>query len=115
MSENRPTLKECLAHGEKIRKRCREALIHIGKSPDYHIYDLEYEELFSLRESRERNYLIKVKQYFDGLSTKQRRIFVAEVLEKDRIYPFWFYDERYEMKDYEQHRRAFLLSLRSAL
>lgn len=111
---NSSILNECLAHSENIRQRFRHALLNIGKSPDYHVYDLDYDELIHLPNAREKAFLIKVRQFYDGLDYEKKRIFVNEVLEKHRVYPFWFYDYD-NLLEFERNRKSVLLSLRSAI
>ena len=66
-----------LRHEESIRKRYRAYLLQIGKSPDYHVYDLRYDELLRLPPSHARSFLIKIRRYFDSLDEKGKRILVA--------------------------------------
>ena len=100
-------------HEESIRKRYRAYLLQIGKSPDYHVYDLRYDELLRLPPSHARSFLIKIRRFFDSLDEKGKRILVAEVLEKHRVYPFWFYDENlFTPREFEMKRREVFSYLR---
>ena len=77
----------------RIRDRYRYSLSAIGASMDYHVYDITERFLSFAKPGKERNYIVRCKRYFDSLGYNQRRCFLAEVLEKGRVYPFWFTSE----------------------
>lgn len=81
---------ELMEKAKRIKSHYRACLIRVGKSPDYHIYDLRYAFLSHLRDSQAKRYLLRVKRFYDGLSDDDKAIFVAEILERDRHYPFWY-------------------------
>ena len=105
------TLSDSLAYAEKLRRKYRESLIAVGKSPDYHVYDLTVAFLSSLRPCTASRCLIAVKHFYDSLGVRDQAIFVNEVLEKDRHYPFWFMDGRFAKNEYEKCRTALLCRL----
>ena len=103
------TLNESVAHAAALSRKYRECLLKVGKSPDYHIYDLSYDFLRNLKPSKAASFLTRVRRFYDDLSPKDQRIFIAEVLELNRHYPFWFLGEKYRAGEFEQ-RKAGLLS-----
>ena len=86
---------------KRIRARYREALLSVGKSPDYHIYDLSPEFLNSLKDSKAKRFLVNLRRYFMDLAEEDQRFFVMEVLEVGRHYPFWYLDG-YTRRQYEK-------------
>ena len=85
---------------EQIRKKYREALLRVGKSPDYHIFDISAEFLSGLRDSKAKRFLLSLRRYFFSLKEEDRRIFVMDILENGRHYPFW-YMEDFSRREYE--------------
>ena len=109
------TIKQCLAHGEEVRAKYRKSLLFIGKSPDYHIADLSLYYLYGLKGSRAKQYLIKVRRFYEALNESDQRIFVYEVLEKKRHYLFWFLGEDWKPGEFERMRDRVLLDTRRSL
>ena len=99
---------------ERMRKRYRQALLSVGKSPDYHIFDLSNEFIGSLKDSQAKRFLFGLKRYFATLSEEDRRIFVNDILESGRHYPFWYLED-YTRRVYEQKLRAIVEEVPSCL
>ena len=89
---------------EDLRGKYRCALLSVGKSPDYHIFDLSSEFINGLKDSKAKRYLYVLKQYFASLPIQDQKIFVYDVLEAGRHYPFW-YLENYTRRTYESRLR----------
>ena len=106
-------LDESIVHAERINRRYRACLLKVGKSPDYHIYDLSYEFLRYLKPSKEAKFLLRVKRFYENLNDKDKDIFVAEVLERNRHYPFWFLGEKYRNGEFEKRRAGVLAEVGS--
>ena len=79
-----------------LRKAFRLALLELGKSPDYHIYDLTDDFLLGRKEGTSRRLLIRVKQIFDGLKPEEQKYFNYECLERERHYRFWYLGDYHE-------------------
>ena len=90
-----------------IRDRFRQSLLSIGQSPDTHVFDLEHQDLAYARISPERTFLIRVKCYYENLNARDRRMFLAEVLEKDRMYRFWYLSEYKDSVFHLRQRRLY--------
>ncbi len=97
-----------------IRRRYRQALLSIGKSPDYHLFDLTPEFLAGIKNAKTRNFLIKLSRYFDSLDGENKRIFIMDVLESGRHYPFWYMDA-FPRRDYERRLRSVVSEVPSCL
>ena len=109
------TIEECIEHGAHIRKRYRACLLEVGKSPDYHIYDLTLKELRGMRASDAKRFLLKLVAYYLNLCDEEKALFVREILEKDRHYRFWFYDTSFPAAEFERRRNNAYRNLRMAL
>ncbi len=105
----------CLERADELRRKYRAALLKVGKSPDYHIYDLTIDFLTSLKESREKRFLLKVKRFYMGLGERDRGLFVREVLEKDRHYAFWFLGEHFKRGEFERLKHSLLTRVNYSL
>lgn len=68
----------------------RQALIDIGHSPDFHIYDLDREELVRKSHLTAGRYLLDLYDFYMSLDPLDRAVFVSEVLERGRHYRFWW-------------------------
>ena len=104
-------LQLALDRAETIRTRYRACLLKLGKSPDYHIYDLTYAFLATAKPTVYARALAKLKHFYDDLDVEDKPIFVNEVLEKNRHYPFWFMGEGYRRNEFETRREELLLRL----
>ncbi len=93
------------ARMERMKERYRNALLSVGKSPDYHIFDLSTGFLEHLKDTRAKRYLFSLRSFFVGLDQEQQRIFVMEILERGRHYPFWYLEE-YTRREYAQKLMA---------
>ena len=108
------TLQDCIDYADAVRKKYRISLLSIGKSPDTHIYHLSEERIDGFGHKRERLFLKKVLAFYAGLLPKDRSIFVAEVLEKHRHYPFWFMED-YREKEFVRRKDSILKKVSYAL
>ncbi len=99
---------------KRVRKRYREALLSVGKSPDYHIFDLSPDFLAALKDSKAKRYLFGLRHFFANLDDEKRRIFVMDVLEVGRHYQFWYLDE-YSHRQYEQILREIVKGVPACL
>ncbi|MCR5348160.1 MAG: hypothetical protein K6E59_00930 [Bacilli bacterium] len=97
-----------LVHADEVRLRYRKALKAVGKSMDYHVYDLSYSFLASLRACPEAGYLLRVRRFYDALDSCDRMIFVNEILEKDRHYRFWFMGQEFRKGEFEARKSGLL-------
>lgn len=68
----------------------RQALIEVGYSPDYHIYNLDSSFLFRHQEKASAKFLLMVRDFYRSLPDYEKRIFVCEYLEAGRHYPYWW-------------------------
>lgn len=107
------TLDQSVAHASEINRKYRDSLLKVGKSPDYHIYDLSYDFLRNLKPSKAQSFLLRVKRFYEELSPKDQRIFIAEVLELNRHYQFWFLGEKYRAGEFEQRKAGLLARVNS--
>ena len=69
----------------------RNALLALGKSASTHIYELQDSYLLGVQDKEEGRFLGKLKRLYDTLTYLKKKIFLAESLEKGRVYPFWYY------------------------
>ena len=88
----------------RVRNQYRSALLSVGKSPDYHIFDLSLDFLQNLKDSKAKRFLMNLRFFFIGLGNKEKQIFVLDILEMGRHYPFW-YLETYTRRAYEEKLR----------
>ena len=91
-----------------LKKKYRACLLESGKSPDYHIYDLSYRFIQSIRKRSCRIFLLEIKRYYDGLGKKDQSIFLREVLEAKRHYPFWFLGAGFRRGEYEMRKKKIM-------
>ena len=91
----------------------RQCLINLGKSPDYHIYDLDEDFLYSCQDKVEGKFLRKVKEYYLSLDCLERIMFVNDCLEKGRHYKFWYLNF-YFVKDYTEKLKQCFSSIARA-
>lgn len=98
----------------KMRKRYRESLLYVGKSPDYHIFDLSTDFLDNLKDSKAKRFLNGLRRYFIRLDEEKKRIFVCDILEFGRHYPFWYIEE-YTRREYERILREVVEEVPSCL
>lgn len=67
----------------------REILLEAGYSPDSHVEELTPIYLLSRQKDRNVQKVIEMRCFIKELSPLERKVFILEVLEKDRHYPFW--------------------------
>ena len=70
----------------------RYALMGVGHSPDFHLYDLDR---IYLRHKGNASavFLLRVLDFYSfDLDDMERRIFICDCLERGRHYPWWYYE-----------------------
>lgn len=67
----------------------REILLEAGYSPDSHVEELTPIYLLSRRTDENVQKVIEMRYFIRKLSPLERKVFVLEILEKDRHYPYW--------------------------
>lgn len=96
---------------EMFRKWFRRVLLEAGYSPDAHLYEICPLYLFLGRPDERRKKIIAARLFYESLLPLEKEIFIFEILEKGRHYPFWNYgllsDEETEKKSDEILRRAY--------
>ena len=100
-------LQDCIAYADLVRKKFRSCLLAIGKSPDTHIYDLTPKILEGRGFPKERAFLLKVLAFYEELLPKDKEVFIAEVIERYRHYPYWFLED-YPEKDFAKRKDSVL-------
>ena len=101
------TIQDCIDYADAVRRNYRASLLAIGKSPDAHIYDLTLESIQGRNLLRQRLFLEKVLRFYGQLNPKDKAIFIAEVLEKHRHYPYWFMED-FREKDFARRKDSIL-------
>ncbi|HAS56640.1 MAG TPA: hypothetical protein DEF61_01825 [Firmicutes bacterium] len=91
----------------------RQCLINLGKSPDYHVYDLSEDFLNANKNKVEGSFLRKVKDYYLTLDCLERIMFINDCLEKGRHYKFWYLNF-YFVKDYSEKLKQCFASVAKA-
>ena len=117
MSQHESTTPVKLPNAErmkKIRVKYRQALLSVGKSPDYHIFDISPEFLDNLKDSKAKRFLMNLWRYFLNLKEEDQRFFVMEVLEVGRHYPFWYLDV-YTRRQYEKRLQTIVSEVPTCL
>ncbi len=89
----------------RMRQRYRLALMAVGKSPDYHIFNLSMDFLRNLKDSKAKRFLLSLKKYVATLDEDTRVIFITDILEGGRHYAFWYMDS-YSNRVYEEKLRC---------
>lgn len=84
--------KPLIPYINQFKRRYRDCLMHLGKSPDTHLYELSMES-FTFSKKGEDLYLIDnlIKFYNKLENDFMKNIFITEFLERGRHYPFWHY------------------------
>jgi hypothetical protein len=77
---------------EILRAAYRQALVEVGHSPDFHIYDLDSSFLVRKQNLAAGRFLLKLYWFYLMQEDLARRIFVCDFLEKGRHYHFWWFD-----------------------
>lgn len=67
----------------------RQSLIHMGMSPDMHVYDLDYDYLLS-KDNIHSRFLVDVIDFYLQLDEFESKVFICQVLEAGRYFPFWW-------------------------
>jgi|GEM_PF-1466864 len=80
----------------------RQALVEVGHSPDYHVYDLEKSFLVHKQDLTAGQFVQRVYDFYYSLGDLERRVFLCECLEHGRHYPFWWLS----MCDQKHYSRA---------
>ncbi|MCI7058666.1 MAG: hypothetical protein SO132_03110 [Candidatus Enteromonas sp.] len=91
---------ECKQKVKDIVKKTRRCLLNNGKSPDSHIYELE-SSFFDYDKNKDKEYLLKLREYYESLSRLERMVFVNDCLEMGRHYKFWYLSFFYS-RDYQK-------------
>jgi hypothetical protein len=68
----------------------RQALIEVGHSADYHVYDLEQDLIDHKLSIAAGVFLQHVKAFYDSLPEMQQKVFLVECLEHGRHYAYWY-------------------------
>ena len=71
-------------------KKYQESLLSIGKPVNTHIYDLDKVKLNKHRKTKEVKFLIRVLEFYEKLSLDEKYFFLAEGIERDSYYRFWY-------------------------
>ncbi len=79
----------------------RQSLIYVGMSPDTHVYDLDYDYLSS-KDSLEAKFLKDIVDLYLELGDMESKIFVCQVLEYGRYFPFWWMKYLLEEKEFKR-------------
>lgn len=79
----------------------RQSLIHIGMSPDTHVFDIDYDYLSS-KGSIQAKFLMDIIDFYLELDDFQSKIFISQVLEHGRYYPFWWMNYLKKEDDYKR-------------
>ena len=77
---------------EILRAAYRQALVEVGHSPDFHIYDLDSNFLVHKQNLASGRFLLKLYWFYLLQDDLSRRIFVSEFLERGRHYRFWWFE-----------------------
>lgn len=80
---------EIIVDAERIRQQYRESWLKLGMSPDSSIEALQ--AIWIRRDKHPYRYLKAVERFYLSLKPIERRILLAECLERGRWYPFWYY------------------------
>lgn len=84
--------KDIKVEATRIAKTIRLGYMAYGKSPDYHIFDLS-DEFFRINRRKNRktlSLLRKARDFYFSCDCLERKIILAEILEKGRYYKFWY-------------------------
>lgn len=92
----------------------RQALIEIGYSPDEHIYDVDKDFLLRHQDKVAARFILRVREYFDGLTVLEQLSFLNDVLEYGRHYKFWWL-EYLDSKQYNPWKNNFMVRAFHAL
>ncbi|MCH3909919.1 MAG: hypothetical protein LKF58_02490 [Bacilli bacterium] len=68
----------------------RSSLIELGYSPDEHLENLDSWRLFHFRDDAAAVLLTRVVDFYEGLSSMEKKVFYTDVLEKGRHYHWWW-------------------------
>ena len=84
--------RNCLTNIHSFRHRFRDSLRSLGQSPDLHIYEIDGETLYFSKHGPSLDFVISVIDFYNKLqSNLLKKIFVTEIIERGRHYPFWHY------------------------
>jgi len=99
---------------EILRAAYRQALVEVGHSPDFHIYDLDSSFLVRKQNLAAGRFLLKLYWFYLLQDDLSRRVFVSDFLEKGRHYPFWWF-EYCKGEEWNQTRNQLYHSLHTIL
>lgn len=68
----------------------RQSLVEVGHSADFHVYDLEQDLIERKGNLAAGRFLIMTKKFYESLEGIKKKIFLCEVLERGRHYPYWY-------------------------
>ncbi len=88
-------------------KKFRLTLLEAGYSPDSHLHAITPLYLFTRVKEKAVRKIIKMRLLFEELGEKERKVFVNDILERDRSYPFWYYGSL-GAKERDEMRRSIL-------
>jgi hypothetical protein len=91
---------------EILRAAYRQALIEVGHSPDYHLYDLDRDFLVRKTNYAAGRFLLKLYDFYYGqLEDLEQRVFICDFLERGRHYRFWWFTY-FEARDFVMTKNA---------
>jgi hypothetical protein len=100
---------------EILRAAFRQALIEVGHSPDYHLYDLDRDFLVRKKDYAAGRFLLRLYDFYHSqLDDLEQRIFICDFLERGRHYRFWWF-EYFEPDDFSATKKAVALRLHTIL
>ncbi len=79
----------------------RQSLVQVGMSPDTHVFDLDYDYLSS-KDSIQAKFLMDVIDFYLELNELESKIFICQILEYGRYFPFWWMNYLFEEKEYKR-------------
>ena len=100
--ENRFIPKQYIPGVMSLVSKYRSSLLAIGKSPDSHVYDYRESTFSANLRSPQRKFLRSVYRFYQSLKDEtDQKIFLSEILERGRHYPFWHFGMM-ESSEYKQ-------------
>jgi|LAHS01.1.fsa_nt_gb hypothetical protein len=77
---------------EILRAAYRQALIEVGHSPDYHLYDLARDFLVRKQDYAAGRFLLSLYDFYHRqLDELEQMVFICDFLERGRHYRFWWF------------------------
>lgn len=94
-------------YAQDLCARHRAALLRVGKSPDAHIYDLTKDFVDHIKNPADRGFFKKITKFYASLNRSMKEIFVKEVLEMNRHYKWWYW-ENYRTEQFNSRKESVL-------